>query len=575
MGQPLRILVVEDSEEDTFLLLRELRRADYEPQFERVATAEAMASALDRQSWDVIVSDYVIPGFGGLEALALFRQRGLETPFIVVSGHIGEDIAVAAIQAGADDYLMKDRLARLAPAVKRALERAETRQAHNRSNEALAASEERFRQLAENVGVAFFMFERPEVDSPGKLSYVSPAYFNIWGAPCERLFEQPHSWLDPIHAEDRQRVELAIPQMAAGTFNQEFRILRGDSELRWVHLRAFPVRDGQGRVYRVAALAEDTTERKHAEQQLRDSNDQLSQARSELEKRVQERTADLTEANRELQAQMIERRRLENELLEIAENERRRIGFDLHDDIGQKLMGVSLLLKALETNLTHKHSPQAAEARRIQALLEQIVSHTHDLAHCFSFSETGGEDLVVLLKKLIANVRKMFAITCRFQAPGQPPAISREATVQLYKIAQECISNAIKHGKAKRLWISVSEQANQLILEIKNDGTPFPVECEPSNRLGLKIMNYRAQTIGGNLEIRANGDSGTIVTCRIPLLPQRDAGQTPVQKLNPPRPTSYPPGNNRKATPGKSSASPPASNGHGQSPDHRHCAAYD
>jgi len=136
MGQLLRILVVEDSEEDSFLLLRELHRAGYEPVSERVASAESMAAALDRQSWDIIISDYVLPGFGGLEALDICRQRGLDVPFLLVSGHIGEDIAVSAIQGGADDYLMKDRLARLGSAVGRALERAEIRREHKRSIEA-------------------------------------------------------------------------------------------------------------------------------------------------------------------------------------------------------------------------------------------------------------------------------------------------------------------------------------------------------------------------------------------------------------------------------------------------------
>src|SRR2546425_12590236 len=161
MGQPLRILIVEDSEDDAELMLRELRRGGFEVTCARVASEEAMSAALEQQKWDLVICDYVLPGFGGLEALALFRSKGFDIPFIVVSGHIGEEIAVAAIQAGADDYLMKDRLARLAPAVRGALKAAEIRRAHQRANEALCEEEERFRQLAENVGAVFFVFERP------------------------------------------------------------------------------------------------------------------------------------------------------------------------------------------------------------------------------------------------------------------------------------------------------------------------------------------------------------------------------------------------------------------------------
>src|SRR6266478_5817483 len=282
MDKPLRILVVEDSEEDTFFLMRELRVGGFEPVFERVASAETMAAALDQGPWDLVVSDYVLPGFGGLEALALYHERRLDAPFIVVSGHIGEDIAVAAMKAGADDYLMKDRLARLVPAIERALAQAETRQAHRRSNEALCASDERFRQLAENIGVAFFMFERPTNDSPGTLSYVSPAYKAIWGRPVETLFAEQDLWLKDIHSEDQERIRAELPRMARENFSGEFRIVRADLKIRWICLRTFPVRDGQGVVYRVAALAEDVTERKWGEERLAANARQLQNTVEEL-----------------------------------------------------------------------------------------------------------------------------------------------------------------------------------------------------------------------------------------------------------------------------------------------------
>src|SRR5689334_17559463 len=151
MRPALQILIVEDSTDDTQLLALELRRAGYAFDFEQVDSAETMRAALDRRNWDLVISDYVMPGFGGAEALALVQSRGLSLPFIIVSGHIGEDIAVAAIKAGADDYLMKDRLGRLGPAIERALKEAECRRAHQRANEALRQSEERYRQLAENL----------------------------------------------------------------------------------------------------------------------------------------------------------------------------------------------------------------------------------------------------------------------------------------------------------------------------------------------------------------------------------------------------------------------------------------
>src|ERR1043166_9078886 len=135
MRPPLHILIVEDSADDTELVALQLRRAGYSFDYERVDSAEGMRKALEGREWDLVISDYVVPGFGAPDALALVRQTGLSLPFIIVSGHIGEDIAVSAIKSGADDYLMKDRLGRLGPAIERALNEAACRRATDQANE--------------------------------------------------------------------------------------------------------------------------------------------------------------------------------------------------------------------------------------------------------------------------------------------------------------------------------------------------------------------------------------------------------------------------------------------------------
>ncbi len=126
-SEPLRVLLVEDSEDDAELVVWELRRAGFEPQFDRVQQAETLEDALDRQAWDLVIADYTMPGFSGLEALAIVKARGLDTPFLIVSGSIGEDIAVDAMRAGAHDYVMKGALARLGPAVRRELAESKVR----------------------------------------------------------------------------------------------------------------------------------------------------------------------------------------------------------------------------------------------------------------------------------------------------------------------------------------------------------------------------------------------------------------------------------------------------------------
>ena len=137
MSKPLRLLIVEDSEDDALFLLHELRKGGYTVTSERVDTAPAMSAALEKQAWDVVIADYVMPYFSAPDALILLKGKGIDLPFIVVSGKIGEDIAVATMKAGAHDYIMKDNLKRLVPAVERELREAVERQERRRAEESI------------------------------------------------------------------------------------------------------------------------------------------------------------------------------------------------------------------------------------------------------------------------------------------------------------------------------------------------------------------------------------------------------------------------------------------------------
>jgi len=146
MSGPIRVLFVEDSEDDAELLLLAMRTGGYEPIVARVETAAAMQAALGKQAWDLILSDHSMPQFSGPAALAILQASGLDLPFIIVSGAIGEETAVAAMKAGAHDYVMKGNLARLVPAIERELREAAGRRERRRAEEALRRSEEQFRQ---------------------------------------------------------------------------------------------------------------------------------------------------------------------------------------------------------------------------------------------------------------------------------------------------------------------------------------------------------------------------------------------------------------------------------------------
>lgn len=266
MNSPLRILVVEDSEDDMLLILRELRRGGYALEHVRAETSAEMQAALDRQSWDLIIADYTLPEFSAPAALQLLQQQQQDLPFIIVSGTISEEIAVAALKAGAHDFITKGNLARLVPAVERELREAKERQKRHQAERALRESEERFRQLAENVIESVFWITDLKLN---QILYVSPAYAQIWGRSCQSLYANSQNWVEAIHPEDQQRVQSRyLEQALVGRYDEEYRIIRPDGTARWIRDRGFPILDAAGEAYRVVGIATDITEKKHLETQF-------------------------------------------------------------------------------------------------------------------------------------------------------------------------------------------------------------------------------------------------------------------------------------------------------------------
>jgi signal transduction histidine kinase len=251
--------------------------------------------------------------------------------------------------------------------------------------------------------------------------------------------------------------------------------------------------------------------------QRRTAEEALRRAHDELEIRVQQRTAELKAAYGKLQNSIVERKRLETELLEITEKERRRIALDLHDDLGQKLSGIALMTKGLELKLAKQKAAEVQDVSKIHLLIQQTMNHASDLAHDLATLEFAQRDLPAALDDLAARARELFSISCRFKPDGETPALESGVVSQLYKIAQEAVTNAIKHGKAKRVSIGLANGDDKLTLTIQNDGLPFPDLHSHSTGMGLRIMNYRASLIGSILDIRAKGNNGTIVTCSVPI----------------------------------------------------------
>ena len=208
-----------------------------------------------------------------------------------------------------------------------------------------------------------------------------------------------------------------------------------------------------------------------------------------------------------------ERKRLEQEILEISGHEQRRIGQDLHDGLCQQLAGIELLSQVLEQKLASKSAPESARAAEIARHVRKAITHTRSLARGLSPVELEANGLMSALQELAANVEKMFKVECRFQCAHTIPVQNNAVATHVYRIAQEAINNAIKHAKPDKISVALKPSHGRVDLIVTDDGSGFSRESKPNKGMGLRIMRYRAGMIGASLEIRCANGQGTTVAC--------------------------------------------------------------
>lgn len=275
MSSPLRVLIVEDSEDHTLLLLRELKRGGYDPISQRVDTASDMKEALKKQSWDIVIADHNMPQFSAPAALNLLKETGVDQPFIIVSGAIGEDMAVNAMKSGASDYIYKGNLSRLIPAVEREMQEVQVRQERKQAKEDLKLSEEKFGTLFHNANDIICLYELLDNGLPGRFIEVNDVACRKLGYTRDDFFS-----LTPM--------DLGLLQNTDGNCNVMQKLLNQDDvtfETSFVSKdkKVIPVEVSSHifwlkRTRSVFSICRDISERKQAENDLKESLEKLTSA---------------------------------------------------------------------------------------------------------------------------------------------------------------------------------------------------------------------------------------------------------------------------------------------------------
>lgn len=211
-----------------------------------------------------------------------------------------------------------------------------------------------------------------------------------------------------------------------------------------------------------------------------------------------------------------ERRALEHEIQEISEREQRRLGQDLHDGLGQSMTGIAFLAKVLQQKLQAKAAEEAEAAGNIASLINEALAQTRRLSRGLCPVVLDSNDIEAALGQLAENLRTLFSVSCELQCEPEIKITDNAVAVHLYRIAQEAATNAIKHGRAKKIGLSLTSTKSRLILKVTDDGCGLPPAIHKGKGMGLRVMQHRAHMIGANIALRPSKERGVTVICSLP-----------------------------------------------------------
>ena len=472
--EALRVLLLEDDPADAELALAALAEGGIRCEPTVVAGRAAFETAYAPGSFDLVLADYKLPDYTGLEALQFVRRQEALVPFVLVSGTIGEELAVETLRAGATDYVLKDGLARVAPAVRRALEERRSREQHLATQSALEQSERRYRAIVEDQSELIVRL-LPDFT----ISFVNPAWCEFFGRRPESLIGR--SILDVVGEARREEMRRSLGRLGPEyvVVERDAQVADGGGRLRWMHWVSRGVFDEDGRLTEIQSVGRDVTE-------LHQSLEALRSAQVRL-------------------------RGLSRRLLDVQETERRHLARDLHDDVGQALTALKIQLES------------RARVDDCVDTVRHTLERVRQLSLSLRPSQLDDLGLAAALRSHLDRQARVAGIAAHFDATDAPPDMGPETETACFRVAQEAINNVLRHAEARNLWLRLFTAGGRLALSVRDDGHGFDLQDIRSRTgadasLGLVGMEERIALVGGSLELRSDPDKGTVVVATFPVL---------------------------------------------------------
>jgi PAS domain S-box-containing protein len=435
-----------------------------------------MIDSVDRPKWEAAI-EQAISTQGVFEAEYRVHWRNGEVHWILAQGR--------AFQASGGRHLLG--------VTQDVTER-------KRSQDRLKENEERYRLLVEGApDYAMFI-----IDVSNHIVYWSKGAEKVFGWTTEEALGKSGEMIftPEDRAKEQEEKEMAIARKK-GTAPDRRWHMRKDGTRVWIDgvMHRLDFEDGSLRGF--AKIARDATEEWRA-------SEALQKAHAELETRVYERTAELQSMNDTLEDEIERRQVLEREILQVTERERARISQDLHDSLCQDLTATALLLKSRAKSLRERSPEVAKTLEEAAQTVNSNARQARELARGIHPFELGKDGLILAVRELCARVKER--VNCHVEMP-RAIRLDESVAVNLYRIAQEAVVNALKHAKAKNLTVKLTRVKDEIVLSVSDDGKKAPAEVRPG--MGLHIMHYRASTIGGRIEIQSKPRKGTKIICRV------------------------------------------------------------
>ena len=482
----LRVLLIEDSDDDAFLLLRRFRLAGYAVHSRQVCLPDEMYAAIGSETWDLILCDHRMPGFDAMAALKLVQQAGRDIPFIIVSGQIEEETAIAAMRAGAHDYLSKNYLERLLPAVERELREAANRKSRRAAEATLRENEARFRSLAANNPGLIFQMCR-DADAALVFPFASEASEMLLGVSAELLARRPGAFTDLILREDLGSFMAALAEASepGAHVNWEGRIHPPRNGVKWINLRASArlLPDGhlawEGVMWNI-------TQSKQGEEELRDSQRQLAA--------------------------------LSNHLQHVKEEERERIARDVHDILGGHLVAMKFEIALLASKLDASAETVAARVQSIGGLVDEAIQTVSRVTRELRPGILRDFGLAAAIEGQAEDFSQRTGLACQVLCADHDIELGEDAAIALFRIFQEALTNISKHAGADRVEVRLAEEGDDVILEVADNGCGIaPDDLAKPRSFGLRGIRERLSSLGGRFEFVANVQCGTCLVARVPV----------------------------------------------------------